>query len=30
VGAVASASQYRDEERCSVDLNGGGEDTVNL
>jgi hypothetical protein len=30
VGAGASASQFRDEELCSVDLNGGGEDAVDL
>jgi hypothetical protein len=30
VGVGASALQFRDEELCSVDLNGGGEDAVNL
>jgi hypothetical protein len=30
VGAGASASQFRGEELCSVDLNGGHEDAVNL
>jgi hypothetical protein len=30
VGAGASASQFRDEELCSVDLNEKSEDAVNL